>query len=245
MKLLKTDLMPTLKPVTFGSDGKMNRTLTAFLAVACGVSGLYLFSNPKSGVLNTNVVGEKPFDQSKKLYSETIWENKEAEIIGNYLSHGVGGTTFLLPSGFVLKIVSLENDGYDLEGKMNQEQAGFIEDLWRQKLSGKRSFSPDFVEIKHYNRGHAGLKMIQLVNSETKVHPLKMGEEIAYWVMEYVPTIGQGTMSDARVNGAKQRLNSWAESKGYILEDMHKENFGQREDGSFVLFDGWPTKIEQ
>ena len=74
---------------------------------------------------------------------------------------------------------------------------------------------------------------------------MKIGEKIAYWVMEYVPTIGEGTMDDARIRGAKMRLNDWAESKGYTLDDMHKGNFGQREDGSFVLFDGWPTKIEQ
>jgi hypothetical protein len=237
--------MPTLKPVTFGSDGKMNRTLTAFLAVACGVSGLYLVSNPKSGVLSLSKVGGRSLDKSKKLYSETIWENKEAEIIGDYLSHGVGGTTFRLPSGDVLKIVSLEKDDMGFEGQPNREQAEFIEDLWRQQLSGKRPFTSDFVEIKHYNRGHAGLKMAQLVSSESNVHPLKMGEKIAYWVMEYVPTIGQGTMSDARVKGAKQRLEDWAESKGYTLDDMHEDNFGQRENGSFVLFDGWPTKIEQ
>ena len=191
---------------------------------------------------------EEPFDQSKvslNLYSETIFENKEAEIIGDYLNHGIGGTTFRLPSGDVLKIVSLEKDGYDLDGQPNREQAEFIENLWMQKLDGTRSFSPDFVEIKHYNRGYAGQKMVELVNSEDNYHPLKIGEKIAYWVMEYVPTIGEGTMDDARIRGAKMRLNDWAESKGYTLDDMHKGNFGQREDGSFVLFDGWPTKIEQ
>ena len=179
-------------------------------------------------------------------YSTTEFENKEAEIIGDYLAHGVGGTTFRLPqSGDVLKIVSLENDGYDLEGQPNREQAEFIEDLWMQKLDGQNPFSSDFVEIKHYNRGYAGQKMVELVNSEDNYHPLKMGEKIAYWVMEYVPTIGNGEMTDARIRGAKMRLEEWADQKGYTLDDMHPANFGEREDGSFVLFDGWPTKIEQ
>ena len=207
------------------------------LAVALGISGIYLLSKPK--------IAFSAEDPTTCLYSTTEFENKEAEIIGDYLSHGVGGTTFRLPSGDVLKIVSLEKDGYDLEGQPNREQAEFIEDLWKQQLSGKRPFTSDFVEIKHYNRGYAGLKMAQLVSSESSVHPLKMGEKIAYWVMEYVPTIGKGTMSDARVKGAKQRLEDWAESKGYTLSDMHEDNFGQRENGSFVLFDGWSTKIEQ
>lgn len=179
-------------------------------------------------------------------YSTTEFENKEAEIIGDYLAHGVGGTTFRLPqSGDVLKIVSLENDGYDLEGQPNREQAEFIEDLWKQKLDGQNPFSSDFIEIKHYNRGYAGQKMVELVNSEDNYHPLKIGERIAYWVMEYVPTIGNGEMTDARIRGAKMRLEAWADQKGYTLDDMHRANYGEREDGSFVLFDGWPTKIEQ
>jgi hypothetical protein len=208
------------------------------LAVALGISGIYLLSKPKMA-----------FSAMSPLispYSTTEFENKEAEIIGDYLAHGVGGTTFRLPqSGDVLKIVSLENDGYDLEGQPNREQAEFIEDLWMQKLDGQNPFSSDFVEIKHYNRGYAGQKMVELVNSEDNYHPLKMGEKIAYWVMEYVPTIGNGEMTDARIRGAKMRLEEWADQKGYTLDDMHPANFGEREDGSFVLFDGWPTKIEQ
>jgi len=206
------------------------------LAVVGGITGIYLITRPKSVVLG----GEN----GNILYcSNTIFENKEAEIIGEYLSHGVGGTTFRLPSGDVLKIVSLEKDGYDLEGQPNREQAEFIEDLWTQQLGGKSPFISDFVKIKHYNRGYAGQKMVELVNSEDTHHPLSMREKIAYWVMEYVPTIGAGTMDSARINGAKARLEDWAEYHGYTLDDMHKDNFGQREDGSFVLFDGWPTKI--
>ena len=208
------------------------------LAVALGISGIYLLSKPKTA-----------FSAMSPLlspYSTTEFENKEAEIIGDYLAHGVGGTTFRLPqSGDVLKIVSLENDGYDLEGQPNREQAEFIEDLWMQKLDGQNPFSSDFVEIKHYNRGYAGQKMVELVNSEDNYHPLKIGEKIAYWVMEYVPTIGNGEMTDARIRGAKMRLEEWADQKGYTLDDMHRANYGEREDGSFVLFDGWPTKIEQ
>jgi hypothetical protein len=208
------------------------------LAVALGISGIYLLSKPKMAF--------SAMSSRSSPDSTTEFENKEAEIIGDYLAHGVGGTTFRLPqSGDVLKIVSLENDGYDLEGQPNREQAEFIEDLWMQKLDGQNPFSSDFVEIKHYNRGYAGQKMVELVNSEDNYHPLKMGEKIAYWVMEYVPTIGNGEMTDARIRGAKMRLEEWADQKGYTLDDMHPANFGEREDGSFVLFDGWPTKIEQ
>ena len=123
-----------------------------FLLMFSVFSGVFLLTKPKSPYLSKFNSSGSSFN----LYSETIFENKEAEIIGEYLNHGIGGTTFRLPSGDVLKIVSLEKDGYDLEGQPNREQAEFIEDLWKQKLDGKRSFSPDFVEIKHYNRGYAG-----------------------------------------------------------------------------------------
>lgn len=215
----------------------LDKNLPLF-AVALGISGIYLLSKPKSAF--------SAMSAPISPYSTTEFENKEAEIIGDYLAHGVGGTTFRLPqSGDVLKIVSLENDGYDLEGQPNREQAEFIEDLWKQKLDGQNPFSSDFIEIKHYNRGYAGQKMVELVNSEDNYHPLKIGERIAYWVMEYVPTIGNGEMTDARIRGAKMRLEAWADQKGYTLDDMHRANYGEREDGSFVLFDGWPTKIEQ
>ena len=211
------------------------------LATLAGISGLYLILKPKKSFSSLAKADGQIFSRD----SETVFENKEAEIIGEYLNHGIGGTTFRLSSGDVLKIVSLEKDGYDLEGQPNREQAEFIEELWKKELKGERPFTSDFVKIKHYNRGYAGERMVELVNSEDRYHPLEMGEKIAYWVMEYIPTIGQGDMTDARIRGAKARLNEWAKSHGYTLDDFHTGNFGQREDGSFVLFDGWPTKIEQ
>ena len=200
---------------------KTDSPLFKFLLMSSVFSGVFLLTKPKS--LNPSKFN--PGGSNFNLYSETIFENKEAEIIGNYLNHGIGGTTFRLPSGDVLKIVSLEKDGYDLDGQPNREQAEFIEDLWMQKLDGKRPFSPDFVDIKHYNRGYAGQKMVELVNSEDNYHPLKIGEKIAYWVMEYVPTIGEGTMDDARIRGAKMRLNDWAESKGYTFRRYAQRQF--------------------
>ena len=134
----------------------MNRTLTAFLAVACGVSGLYLVSNPKSGVLSLSKVGEKSLDKSKKLYSETIWENKEAEIIGDYLSHGVGGTTFRLPSGDVLKIVSLEKDGYDLEGQPNENKRNSL------KICGSNSYRGNALSLRILLKSNITIEVMQV-----------------------------------------------------------------------------------
>ena len=103
----------------------LDKTITAVLAVVCGFSGIYLLSKPKSAFENDS----KPGGQNFSLYSETIFENKEAEIIGEYLSHGIGGTTFRLPSGDVLKIVSLEKEAEKL--KFDEK---YVEKIAREKF---------------------------------------------------------------------------------------------------------------
>ena len=184
-----------------------------------------------------------------KLSSSNIYIlrrlTKEAEIIGNYLDHGIGGTAFrLTDSGDVLKIVSLEKDGYATGGLVNQEQADFMEYLWELSEEGRKPYLDDFVQLKHFAKGTAGQKLVQLIESETSAHPLDIHEKIAYWVMEYVPTIGDGEMAKARILGGKERIQEWANTHGYKLEDLHEGNYGQREDGTFVVFDAWPTKLD-
>ncbi|MBP98482.1 hypothetical protein CMK18_21235 [Candidatus Poribacteria bacterium] len=204
-----------------------------------GISTVYWIFKPKTSIS----------EPGKELTSDCV-DTKFAEIIGDYLAHGMGGSVFRLPSGDVLKVVSLENDGEGTQGEMNREQAGFIEDLWLKKLAGDENvFISDFADIRHYNRGYANLEMVKLVNAErpeslSKRSPLKVGEKIAYWVMEYIPIIGKGEMSDARIKGGKQRIEDWGQKHGYKIEDLHAGNFGEREDGTFVAFDPWPTKLE-
>tara|TARA_Y100000994_G_scaffold71323_1_gene58389 strand:- start:476 stop:1150 length:675 start_codon:yes stop_codon:yes gene_type:complete len=213
------------------------------IVVLTGILGIYLITNDKTAISHR---------VTKQISSLTKAEEaKQAEIIGDYLAHGIGGSVFQLPSGDVMKVVSLENQHayHDKSegGSLNREQAGFIESLWLKQLAGENAFSDDFVQIKHYHRGYAGPKMTQLVNSESPAYgkkPLKVGERIAYWVMEYVPTIGRGDMSEARIRGATERLNAWAGKHGYKIEDLHASNYGERDDGTFVAFDTWPTKID-
>jgi len=165
---------------------------------------------------------------------------KNAEMIGDYISHGVGGSVFQLPSGDALKIVVLDKKYNGMN--INQDQADFIETLWLDK-----SHSDDFVDIKYYNSGFAGPKIAELVNSESpafRKNPLKMGDKIAYWQMEYVPTIGKGNMSDLRIRSGINRLQEYGAKYGYELKDLKNENnYGQRDDGSFVAFDVWPDKV--
>jgi hypothetical protein len=49
-------------------------------------------------------------------------------------------------------------------------------------------------------------------------------------------------MSEARIRGAKNRINEWGQKHGYTIHDLHDSNYGVRNNGSFVAFDPWPTK---
>jgi len=211
------------------------------LAVCATIIGGFWISSSKNGIMHNSPVFESG---NCEFESENGKYFFRAEIIGNYLSHGIGGTAFRLPeSGDVLKIVSLEQDGYGTGGIINREQAEFMEYLWELSEEGQKPYLNDFVQLKHYAKGTAGPKLVELVESETSAHPLKINEKIAYWVMEYIPTIGNGEMSKARILGGKDRVQEWGRKHGYKLEDLHEGNYGQREDGTFVVFDSWPIKL--
>ena len=216
------------------------------LVVLTGILGIWFITKAKTQENDTQDPHTPPSRNLEILYFlKSEWE-KQAEIIGDYLAHGIGGSVFRLPSGDVMKVVSLENDMKCEGGSLNRDQASFIETLWLKQLANENAFSDDFADIKHYHRGYAGPKLTELVNGESpayKDRPLKVGERVAYWVMEYIPTIGRGDMSEARIRGAKDRLNTWAAKHGYKIEDLHASNFGERDDGTFVAFDPWPTKV--
>ena len=219
-----------------------------FLAVCASIIGGFWISSAKKGITH-----DDPEFESSNFEFESEKENFRhskgkyffrAEIIGNYLSHGIGGTAFQLPeSGDVLKIVSLEQDGYGTGGLVNREQAEFMEYLWELSDEGEKPYLDDIVQLKHFAKGTAGPRLVELVESETSAHPLKINEQIAYWVMEYIPTIGNGEMTKARILGGKDRVQEWGQQHGYKLEDLHEGNYGQREDGTFVVFDSWPVKL--
>ena len=236
------------------------------ISLVAGISAIFLISrtktgntvtrlssniHPRSSNINCSICGnfaDCGVENCDLCISCCNEEDFEAEIIGDYLAHGVGGSVFRLPSGDVMKVVSLENDMVGEGGNINREQAHFIEDLWLKQLEGEKSFISDFADIKHYHRGYAGSRMTGLVNSESPAYekrPLKVGEQVAYWVMEYIPTIGKGDMSDARIRGGQNRVKEWGKKHGYEISDLHSSNFGERADGSFVAFDPWPTAISQ
>jgi hypothetical protein len=219
--------------------------LGAVIVAGLGIMGIYLITKPKTPNKPSPQTSSPDSSNLQILYFLKSEEDKEAEIIGNYIAHGIGGSVFRLPSGDVMKVVSLENDMIGEGGNLNRDQSAFIETVWLKQLANENAFIDDFAEIKHYHRGYAGPRLAQLVNSESPAYqkrPLKVGERIAYWVMEYIPTIGKGEMTEARIRGAKNRIEKWGDSHGYTIHDLHEANFGMRKDGSFVAFDPWPTK---
>jgi len=226
--------MPSLSRPTFGSEGMDNRAILALALGSIGIFGFSAFSKAKNRNMDTVVPSHPTVEQ------ETLLKN--AEIIGDYLSHGYGGTAFRLPDGNVLKIVSLEKSLPPPYNKLNTDQADFFEALH----NGDLTFNEDMVEIKHFGKGRAWVKMVSLVNSESKSpeHQLSVGEKIAYWVMEYVPTIGNGEMSPARVKGGIQSLENWGKKNGWLVQDFKDTNYGERSDGSFVMFDPWVEPLE-
>jgi len=216
------------------------------ISLVVGISGIFLITRAKTG--NTDPDDSRTTSIVPNLillHRLKLEEEKQAEIIGDYIAEGLGGKVFRLPSGDVMKIVSLEKKNRDLGH--NLAQTAFIEDLWVKKLRGQNPFSPEFAQIKHYHRGYAGPRMTELVNGEGKSFgkDLKVGEKVAYWVMEYIPTIGRGEMSQEQIDAGKNRLAKWGEKHGYELTDLKDANFGQRNDGTFVAFDPWPHKISK
>ena len=166
----------------------------------------------------------------------------ESEIIGKYLDSGMAGAVFAVNGDKVLKIVRLNHEFYGQ--KINENQSDFIEDIYIDKLKGE-TIPSQIVDIQHYNKGKATEEMTDLINSKIKgksspQHKLKTGENIALWIMERIPTIGQGTMGDDEVFEEELKLHKWGSDNGWRFTDLHNQNYGQRADGSYVAFDMWP-----
>ncbi len=211
-----------------------NRAILALALGSIGVLGFSAVSKAKNRNMDIFSNRHPTVEQENLL--------KNAEIIGDYLAHGYGGTAFRLPDGNVLKIVSLEKSLPPPYNKLNTDQADFFEALH----NGDLSFTEEIVDVKHFGKGRAWVKMVGLVNSESQSpeHQLSVGEKIAYWVMEYVPTIGKGEMSPARIKGGTETLEQWGRENGWAVQDFKESNYGQRSDGSFVMFDPWVEPLE-
>ena len=168
----------------------------------------------------------------------------ESEIVGNYIKSGAGGSVFAINKDKVLKIVRLDKTHHG--EPINDDQSEFMEEVYLDKLKGIESPS-EMVDIKHYNKGTATEEMVEIINAKVgflgeRSIQIKKGEPIALWIMEYVPTIGDGTLTIEEKMQGEENLEEWGEEKGWMFKDLHDENYGQRADGTYVAFDMWPEK---
>ena len=199
-----------------------------------------------------NAISEYNKAIDSEVYLQKWWqveeENKiiqflsESEIVGKYIDSGAAGSVFAINGDKVLKIVRLDKEWYG--ELLNQEQADFIEEIYIDKMEGEK-IPTQIVDIKHYNKGNATFDMVELINSKLKNnegHKLKAGENIALWIMERIPTIGNGTMDWREVLQNEKILQQWGRDNGWSFKDLHDENYGQRADGSYVAFDMWPSR---
>jgi len=88
--------MQNLNPATFGSE-KLEKFVVPTILLL-GISGIYLITRGKTAnnyrvnsghlAVNWNLI---------LLHRLKLEEEKQAEIIGDYLGHGIGGSVFRLP----------------------------------------------------------------------------------------------------------------------------------------------------
>ena len=165
--------------------------------------------------------------------------------LGNYYACGELGVVFE-EKGFPNWLVKVINqDAEDDENLMNMYQSQFFERVWEeQKFRGlpklKYFWEGECENVVKNHLTHTILKS----KSQTEVNVLDLdeGDLISIWIMERLDKIGTDhskPLSYTVEGVAEAALNIW-EDYGVIVEDLHEGNYGQRDDGTFVIFDPVP-----
>ena len=165
--------------------------------------------------------------------------------VGNYFSCGELGVIFEekgWPS-WVIKIVN--QDAEDDVNLMNMEQTDFFQTVFRAK---KYVGVPP---LKFFWRGQVDemvknhLQHIILSTGGDKKYEaleglaLNRGDEIGVWIMERLASVGTNHHQPLAftLKGVAEAAADIYTEYGYIVEDLHDSNYGQRENGEFVIFD--------
>jgi len=167
--------------------------------------------------------------------------------LGNYYACGELGVVFE-EKGFPNWLVKVINqDAEDDENLLNMYQSQFFERVWEeQKFRGlpklKYFWEGECETVVKNHLTHTILKS----KSQTQVNILDLdeGDLISIWIMERLDKIGTDhskPLSYTVEGVAEAALNIW-EDYGVIIEDLHEGNYGQRDDGSFVIFDPMPMR---
>ena len=148
--------------------------------------------------------------------------------------------------GFPNWLVKVINqDAEDDINLLNMYQSQFFERVWKeQKFRGlpklKYFWEGESVNIVIKHLTHIILKSKS--QAEVNILDLDEGDLMSIWIMERLDNIGTDHLKPLSytVEGvAEAAVNIW-EDYGVIIEDLHEGNYGQRDDGTFVIFDPMP-----
>lgn len=165
--------------------------------------------------------------------------------LGDYYACGELGVIFE-EKGFPNWLVKVINqDAEDDENLLNDQQSQFFKKIWiAQNFRGVPKLKYFWegeardVVIKHLT--HTILKSKS--QKEVNILGLDEGDMISIWIMERLNKVGTDHTKPLSytVKGVAEAAVAIWEDYGVIVEDLHEGNYGQREDGSFVIFDPNP-----
>ena len=162
--------------------------------------------------------------------------------LGDYYASGEFGVVFER-KGFpewLVKIVNL--DAEDDENLINQEQALFIDEVFKVGNNGSLPTIIYFKEFELTEMIKKHISNVILRNDAPRalqVLNMEIGDLMAVWIMEKLEHIGEDADLTNEENAIKvgQAAANIFEDYGYIVEDLHNQNYGQTNDGRFVILD--------
>ena len=162
--------------------------------------------------------------------------------LGNYYDSGEFGVIFEMKQfpQWLVKVVNLDAD--DDENLVNQEQALFMEQVFE---IGNEGGVPNLIYYKELalNKLYKNhIKNILLRGNYFKaieVLNMEEGDMIAIWIMEKLEHIGEDENLTNEENAHKvgEAAALIFENYGFIVEDLHSNNYGQTVKGDWVILD--------
>ena len=163
------------------------------------------------------------------------FSRKEAENIGEKLSHGLNATVFTLPDGDTLKIVRLDNED-------NLEQAQFINEYIQKTKSGEWKVCKALPTYYYFNAGFGNTELQEQMEEENVVYEqiVKYNQPFAMWVTPTYKTkgvFGRNQEMSQKIDDAHDELRVWGREYNVVFQDLHNENYGLDDKGNIVFYD--------
>ena len=165
--------------------------------------------------------------------------------LGDYYACGELGVIFEekgFPNGLV-KVIN--QDAEDDENLVNMYQSEFFEMVWqKKKFRGLPKLNYFWEgECENVVKNHLTHTILKSKSqAEVNILGLSEGDLMSIWIMEKLDKIGTDHSKPLSytVEGVAEAAVSIWEDYGVIVEDLHEGNYGQRADGTFVIFDPMP-----